>query len=73
MRGRLLLGCISRGLQQNHSGLLLPSGPPEPKVRLAYIEQMKDEQQEHHQDSLKASGPPGIRLKGSPLDVEEQM
>ena len=73
MRGRLLLGCISRGLQQNHSGLLLPSGPPTPKVRLAYVEQIDDEQQEHPSSSWKASGPPGIRLKGGPLDVEEQM
>ena len=67
MRGRFLLGCVSGGLQQNHSGLLLPSGPPHTKVRLAYIEQIDDEQQEHHPASLKASGPPGIWLKGSPL------
>ena len=48
-------------------------GPPTPKVRLAYVEQVDDEQQEHPSSSWKASGPPGLRLKGSPLDVEEQM
>ena len=44
-----------------------PAVPQSTKVRLAYIEQIDDEQQEHHPASLKASGPPGIWLKGSPL------